>query len=74
MRFDNHLGLKHADAESLLLCRLKWTEQRSPQECRANPAAIISHGKKRPTVALLVSALTSPPGSRCFAGVEKQSW
>ena len=28
MCFDNHLGLKHADAQSLLLCGLKGTEKR----------------------------------------------
>src|SRR4029077_9427170 len=72
MRFDNHLGLKHPNAQSLLLCGLKGAEKRCLQKCRAHPAAVIGDGKNRPSVAL--TRLNSHLSSRsdCLAGVEKQ--
>src|SRR5436190_6777569 len=72
MRFDNHLGLKHADAESLLLCCLKRTEQRTPQECRTNPASIISDGQNCPTVALTGFNSDFTSGLDCVSSVKKQ--
>ena len=53
MRFDNHLGLKQADAEALFLCCLKGTEKGSPQECRAYPASVVGDGQDCPTAALI---------------------
>ena len=72
MCFDNHLGLKHPNAQSLLLCGLKGAEKRCLQKCRAHPAAVVGDGKNRPTVALtrLNSHLASR--SECLAGIEKQ--
>src|SRR5512133_121263 len=72
MRFDNHLGLKHADAESLLLGCLKRTEQRAPQECRTNSASIISDGQNCPPVALTGLNSDFAAGADCVAGVKKQ--
>src|SRR5436190_16956888 len=72
MRFDNHLGLKHTNAEPLLFCCLKGAEKRGPYESRAHPASIVSDRKDCPTVTL--TRLNSHLASRsdCIAGVEKQ--
>src|SRR5262249_9001139 len=72
MRFDNHLGLKHSDAESLFLGRLKGTEQRTPQERRANPASIISDRQNCPTVAFTGLDSDLAAAIDCVAGVKKQ--
>src|SRR5436190_23110926 len=72
MRFDNHLGLKHPNAQPLLLCGLKGAEKRCLQKCRAHSAAVVGDGKNCPTVAL--TGLNSHLASRseCLTGVEKQ--
>src|ERR1035441_3024491 len=45
VRLDDHPGLKHADAESLLLRALEGTEQGVLEERRAHPAAIVGDGE-----------------------------
>src|SRR5215469_6571116 len=41
VRLDDHLGLKHADAEPFLLCALKRAEQGVLQKSRAHSAAVV---------------------------------
>ena len=55
MRLDDHLGLKHADSQSLLLCRLKRAEQGISQEIGTHSATVVGDGKDGSTIALSLS-------------------
>src|ERR1051325_382339 len=72
MRFNNHLGLKHPDPESLLLCSLKRTKQRRSDEFGSHPATVV--GDRNDCPLLVPRRLDSNLsfGSDGIAGVQQQ--
>src|SRR5207248_10535050 len=72
MRFDNHLGLKHTDAESLLLCALKRTKETRLHECLAHSAPIIADRYDYPLVVLRRFNSYLPFWPDSVASIQKQ--
>src|SRR5262245_54387421 len=72
MCFNDHLGLKHADAQSLLLCGLKWTEQCRSHELRTHPTTIVSHRNDCPLIISCGLNSNFPVGSHGIARVQQQ--
>src|SRR5262249_17417295 len=48
MGFDNRFGLKHADAQSFLLCRPERPEKRILDELLSHSASVVTYGQAYP--------------------------
>ena len=72
MRLDDHFGLKHADAQSHLLCRLKRAKQGISQEIGTHAAAVIADRKDSSAVALRCLDEDSAIRSNGITGIKKQ--
>src|SRR5262252_2588225 len=60
VRLHNHLGLKHADAEPLLLCALKRAEQAVPEERLAHATTIVRDGENGAASYLVCADVNAP--------------
>src|SRR3989442_1209092 len=72
MRLDNHLALKHPDAEPVFLGRLKRAKEQSLDKIPAHPATAVRNAQNHPTVTLAGFHSNSPLGADRIPGIEDE--